>query len=90
MKQAHSQTHQLTFGPLTFRAVLGLLWMLVRGKRPIILVGVRTRAEVSGKGIRQRINTTLTAGDMQIRCERQLAKDLRAELAERERADAAS
>jgi|ETNvirnome_6_100_1030635.scaffolds.fasta_scaffold34900_4 hypothetical protein len=80
---AHSQTHPLTFGPLGWRAVMGLLWMLVRRKRPIILVGVRTKAHGEWRGRTRRVWTEITASSMQVRDEKALAKELAAELAEK-------
>ena len=83
MKVAHSKTHPLTFGPFSWRQVFGLLWMKVQRKRPLILIGVRVRAESTGSGRKTRVTTEVTASAMQIRDENKLAADLSAELAAR-------
>lgn len=79
----HSQTHPLTFGPLGWRTVFGLLSMLLRGQRPIILIGVRVCAEVVGAGKKTRLGSEITASSMQIRNEKVLAKELAEELEKR-------
>jgi hypothetical protein len=80
---AHSQSHPLTFGPLGWRAAIRILWMKLRFQKPLILVGVRTKAVAKWTGRTRTVHTEITASNMQLRDENELTKELAKELAER-------
>jgi len=77
---SHSQTHPLTFGPLGWRAVLGLLWMLMRRKKPLILVGVRTKATARWRAHTREVGTEVTASSMQVKDEKALSAEIKREI----------
>lgn len=80
---SHSQSHPLTFGPLTLRAILGMLWMKLTFRQPIILVGVRTKAVGEWKARTRRVFTEITASSMKCESRRALARKLNEEAQKR-------
>ena len=65
------------FGPLGFRQIFGLLWMCLRRKNPVLLVGHKVRSTAQWNGRSTALGSQSVAWSLTIRGEHELKEILK-------------